>query len=128
PEGTPSVASLVFTSANWNVVQNVTVTGVDDVLDDGNIAYSIITAAAISADGSYSGFDASDVSLTNTDNDTAGITVSPTSGLVTSESGSSATFTVVLNTKPSADVIINLSSSYTTEGSLLTTVLTFTSG
>src|SRR5438045_4606631 len=98
------------------------------MIDDSNIAYSIISAAAISDDRSYSGFDASDVSLTNQDDDTAGITVSPTSGLVTSESGSSTNFTVVLNTKPSADVIVNLSSSDATEGSLSTTVLTFTSG
>ena len=40
---------------------------------------------------------ASDVSVTNTDNDTAGITVTPTSGLTTTEAGGTATFTVVLN-------------------------------
>ena len=34
--------------------------------------------------------------LTNTDNDTGGITVSPTSGLVTTEAGGTATFTAVL--------------------------------
>ena len=42
--------------------------------------------------------DASDVSVTNTDNDTAGITVNPTAGLSTTEGGGTATFTVVLNT------------------------------
>ena len=45
-EGTVSPASLTFTSANWNVAQTVTVTGVDDVLDDGDVAYTIVTAAA----------------------------------------------------------------------------------
>ena len=29
-EGTVSPASLIFTTANWNVAQTVTVTGVDD--------------------------------------------------------------------------------------------------
>ena len=59
---------------------------------------------------------AADVSVTNTDNDTAGITVSPTSGLVTTEAGGTATFTIVLNTQPTADVTIGLSSSDTTRG------------
>ena len=44
-----SPASLTFTAANWNVAQTVTVTGVDDALDDGDIAYTIVTAAATSA-------------------------------------------------------------------------------
>ena len=51
------------------------------------------------------------MSVTNTDNDTAGITVTPTSGLTTTEAGGTATFTVVLNSQPTADVTIGLSSS-----------------
>ena len=46
-------------------------------MDDGNIAYTIVTAAAVSADGNYNGLNPADVSVTNTDNDTAGITVTP---------------------------------------------------
>ena len=38
----------------------------------------------------------SDVAVTNTDNDSAGITVTPTTGLTTTEAGGTATFTVVL--------------------------------
>ena len=71
-------------------------TGVDDVLDDGNVAYSIVTAAANSTDVIYNGINADDVAVTNTDNDAAGITVTPTSGLTTTEAGGTATFTVVL--------------------------------
>ena len=58
----------------------MTVTGVDDDLDDGDVAYTIVTAAATSADANYNGINPADVAVTNTDNDTAGITVSPTSG------------------------------------------------
>src|SRR5439155_26816604 len=50
-EGTVSPASVTFTTGNWNVPQTVTVMGVDDVVDDGNIAYTIVTAAATSTDG-----------------------------------------------------------------------------
>ena len=53
-------------------------TGVDDDLDDGDVAYSIVTAAATSADANYNGINAADVAVTNTDNDAAGITVTPT--------------------------------------------------
>ena len=56
---------------------------------------------------------AADVAVTNTDNDAAGITVTPTPGLTTTEAGGTATFTVVLNTQPTADVTIALSSSNT---------------
>ena len=82
------------------------------------MAYTIVTAAATSADANYNGLNAADVSVTNTDNDTAGITVTPTSGLTTTEAGGTATFTVVLNTQPTADVTIGLSSSDTTEGTV----------
>ena len=49
-EGTVSPASLTFTTANWNSAQTVTVTGVDDAVDDGNQPYSIVTAPASSSD------------------------------------------------------------------------------
>ena len=41
---------------NWNVAQTVTVTGVNDDLDDGDVAYTIVTAAT-SADTIYNGID-----------------------------------------------------------------------
>ena len=71
-EGTVLPASLTFTTANWNVAQTVTVTGVDDALDDGNVAYTIVTAPATSTDATYSGVNAADVAVTNTDNDAVG--------------------------------------------------------
>ncbi len=66
-EGTVSPASLTFTPGNWNVTQTVTVTGVDDAVYDGNVAYTIITAPAASGDPNYNGFDPADVSVTNKD-------------------------------------------------------------
>ena len=66
------------------------------------------------------------MSVTNTDNDTAGITVIPISGLVTTEAGGTATFTIVLNAQPTADVTIGLSSSDTTEGTVAAGGVTFT--
>ena len=98
---------MTFTSADWNVPRTVTVTGVDDFEDDGDVAYTIVTAA-VTSDPVYSGMDPADVAVTNTDNDAAGITVSPTAGLTTTEAGGQATFTVVLDTQPTANVTIGL--------------------
>jgi CSLREA domain-containing protein len=70
-EGTASRSSLTFTSANWNVSQVVTVTGVNEDLVDGDRGYSILLGSAISSDSNYSGLDVPDVTVINLDNDVA---------------------------------------------------------
>ena len=55
----------MFDSSNWNVPQTVTVTGLDDGIDDGDRTYLIQSAPAVSADSLYNGLDAADVSITN---------------------------------------------------------------
>ena len=116
-EGNVSTASLTFTSENFNTPQTVTVTGVDDDLDDGNIAYNIVLAAASSADENFNGENPTDVNATNTDNDTAGFSVSSISQNTTEAGPGTATFTVVLDSEPTADVTIsNIRSNDTTEG------------
>ena len=80
-EGTVAPAALTFTAATWNVAQTVTVTGVNDAVADGDQTYAIVTAAATSSDAAYNGFNATDVSVRNTDDDAVGITVSTISGL-----------------------------------------------
>ncbi|MCE9557519.1 MAG: calcium-binding protein, partial [Armatimonadetes bacterium] len=125
-EGSVSPTSVTFTPANWNTPQTVTVTGADDVIVDGAVAYSVITGAATSADVNYNGFNAVDVAVSNSDNDAAGITVIPTTGLTTTEAGGTATFTIVLNMQPTGSVTIPLSSSDTTEGNVTPTSVTFT--
>ena len=68
-EGTVSTSSVTFTPANWNVSQTVTITGVDDAVIDGDIAYTIVLAAAVSSDPNYQGLNPADVSVVNRDND-----------------------------------------------------------
>ncbi|MFN5198685.1 MAG: hypothetical protein ACK5MS_15490, partial [Planctomyces sp.] len=125
-EATVSVSSLVFTAANWATSQTVTVTGVNDSVDDGNIAYQVVLGAATSADTAWNGIDAADVSLSNTDNDTAGITVGTISGTTTTEAGAAVSFTIRLNSEPTADVTLAFSSSDATEGSVSPASVTFT--
>lgn len=68
-EGTLSVDNVTFTAGNWYDPQDITVTGVDDIEPDGDIPYTIITAPAVSADEKYNNMNASDISVTNMDNE-----------------------------------------------------------
>ncbi|HEX5058788.1 MAG TPA: Calx-beta domain-containing protein [Kofleriaceae bacterium] len=125
-EASVSTTQVTFTSANWSTVQTVTVTGVDDVIDDGDQPFTILLAPAASGDPAYSGIDPDDPTGTNTDNDTSAIVVTPTSGLVTSEAGGADSFTVVLTSQPSGNVTIPVASNDTTEGTVSPTSITFT--
>ncbi len=125
-EGSVSTNVLTFTTANWDVPQIVTAAGVDDAIVDGNVSWTVVLAAASSTDPAYDGINPADVTLSNTDNDTAGITVSEPSGTVTTEAGGSVTFTIRLNSEPTANVTVALSSSDETEGSVSPTSLIFT--
>ncbi len=125
-EGVVSPASLTFTTSSWNVPQTVTVTGVNDFVVDGPQPYTVTIGPAASTDALYAALPASSLPFTNTDDDVAGITVGPPTGVSTSETGTSATFTVVLTSQPLADVTIPLTSSDTTEGAVSPASLTFT--
>jgi hypothetical protein len=59
---------------------------------------------------------------------TAAILVSPTEGLFTDENGSSDSFTIVLDSLPTANVKIDLYSSDLSEGTVLPTSVVFTQG
>jgi hypothetical protein len=125
-EGYPSVSRLVFTPANWSQFQSFRVTGVEDGVRDGDKIYHIITTA-VSVDPNYNNAPVSDVTLGNKDSGrVAGFVVTPTSGLVTSESGRTATFSVSLTLKPTANVVIPITSSDPTEGVAAPGGLTFT--
>ncbi|CAO3383243.1 DUF4347 domain-containing protein [Azospirillum argentinense] len=64
-----SVGSLTFTTANWDTPQTVTVTGLDDGVNDGAQAYDLVLGAITSTDSRYAGLDPADVALSNADDD-----------------------------------------------------------
>ncbi len=68
-EGVADVSELTFTNADWDMPQIVTVTGIDDLLVDGDIGYTIVLAPASSSDPAYNGLDAADVAVVNLDDD-----------------------------------------------------------
>src|SRR5690606_9440475 len=80
-------ASLVFTNADWDQPQDVTITGVEDEVDDGDVAYNVTMGPSTSADANFDGLTAANVPVTNTNNDTRGILVNPSTGLLTTEAG-----------------------------------------
>ncbi|MEH1918344.1 FG-GAP-like repeat-containing protein, partial [Nostoc sp.] len=93
---------------------------------------------SLSGDGRYIAFESNASNLVPNDNNgledifvydrtaTTGVTITPNENLVTTESGGTASFSVVLKSKPTADVIIPISSSHITEGKIAVSQLTFT--
>ena len=93
--------SLTFGTTNWNTAQTVTVSAAQD--NDNVNGTALINHTALSADTDYGGITIASVTATEADDD-AGVTLSRTSVSVTE--GSTATYTVVLDTAPSANVTI----------------------
>ena len=122
-EGDVDQTELVFTQDNWYVPQFVTVTGVDDDLQDGPQGYSIVVGTAVSKDGDFNDIDPPDVTATNIDDDSIGVTISPASGLETTEAGGEASFTVQLNSPPTQDVVIASSRRTCPKGSWISRAL-----
>ena len=120
PSLTVSATALTFTTDDWSTAQTVTVSAADDV-DSTNGAATFIHSAS-GAD--YGSVVIDSVTATESDNDTPGVTVSPTE-LPVAE-GSTASYTVALTTQPTADVTVSLSRSGDSDLTVSTTALTFT--
>ena len=65
-----SPATLTFATTNWATAQTVTVTVVDDSMDQGNRSVAI-THTTASGDTNYNGINIAHVTTTVADNDTA---------------------------------------------------------
>lgn len=114
-EGLPAQRHVIFNSTNWNTAQTVTVTGRDDAWVDGDRPFAIQTTVE-SGDRNYDRQDVTALNFTNLDNDKAGVVIQGIDRLTTGENGNTATFSLVLTSRPTADVTINLTSSNTAEG------------
>ena len=67
-----SSLTLTFTAADWDSPQTVTVHGQDDLLADGDVAYTVaVSVAAASQVSPLEDFDPADVALTNIDDETS---------------------------------------------------------
>jgi hypothetical protein len=129
--GTGMPMDLVFTTLNWNVSRQVTVTAVDDMVSEGP-HISTITHTAVSADTTYNGITIASVLANVTDNDAVGVTITQSGGTTAvSELGATSdTYTIVLAAQPTADVDITVDPDVQTNigaGAGTAIVLTFTS-
>ena len=118
---TLSPSSLTFSSSDWNTAQTVTVSGEEDL--DANDE-TLVISHSVSGYGGVT--TAGDVSVIVNDNDTAGVSVSPTSLSV--DENTTTSYTVVLTSQPSGTVTVTPSSSDTGAATLSPSSLTFSSG
>ena len=107
-------ATLTFTSSTWNAPQAVTVRGEDDAVDNRNDVRRVgIRHVASSSDAQYRIPDAGTVRVVvEDDSDRAGVSIS-SSSLTVSEAagdGNSASYRVVLESEPTHEVSIRVTS------------------
>ena len=107
-DATTDLSSLIFTTANWNQTQTITITAVDDDFAEGNHS-SNISFSVTSSDGNYNGASLANLLSTVIDNDSVGVSVSHTSGNTSvTENGTSDSYNIVLTSAPFGDVTISL--------------------
>lgn len=68
-EGTVIPSSITFTPENWSDAQTVTVTGVNDEIDDGDQNFSILFSQIVSDDPNYNGMIIPSVLVKNVDDE-----------------------------------------------------------
>ena len=102
---TVSPASLTFTTSNWNTNQTVTVSGVNDT----DTADESLTVSLSATAGGYGG-KTSTVSVSVTDDDDGvipNVSLSETALSVTEGDAAGDSYTVVLDSMPTADVVVD---------------------
>ena len=135
-EGQVSQGVVFFSVDGWNVPQVITVTGLDDLFDDGDVAYEVLFSNVYSQDSLFNNAKEPSVWLTNKDNDedASGIIViypssydeSQNGPLYVSEDGTSQKIGFRLASKPVAPVSVGVSSSDLTEGNISDSVIFLT--
>ncbi|MGV3660472.1 MAG: DUF1800 family protein [Prosthecobacter sp.] len=117
------IASLTFTTANWNVPQVITVAGRNDLRVE-NTQNSLVKYTA--SGGGYTNVKTFTVSVGDDDlNSAAGITVTQSGGTTAAtEGGATDTVAVLLTGAPNNDVVVTSTSN--SQLSLANSVLTFT--
>lgn len=131
-QATVNTPTLVFTQYNWNVPQTVTVIPTHDYVSNGTRSV-VISHKPSSTDVHYqnlSNTSWSNVTVTITDAiDTPGITFSSNSVPLATEGATLANaYTVVLNTKPTANVVVTLTPDSSLQVSPSTITFTPTTG
>ena len=114
---------LTFTTANWGTAQTVTVKAAED--DDAVTDADVTLTHAISStdDSTYDALADQSVTVSITDNDADGVTISPTTLTVTEGDATGVSYTVVLTSQPAGDVTVAISGHASTDLTLSGTTL-----
>ena len=105
---TVSPSPLTFDGTNWATAQTVTVEAVDDAIAEGQERIRLTHTVAGYSDEFYGDVTrARSVTVKVVDNDTAGVTVSPTS-ISAAEGAAAGSYTVVLDSEPSGMVTVTV--------------------
>ena len=112
-------SSLTFTTSNWNSAQTVTVKAAQDA----DAAADTVSLTHTAAGAEYDDLTAS-LEVTVDDDETAGVTITPTA--LTVLGGGSNSYAVTLTSEPAGDVTVTASGHAGSDLSLDQTVLTFT--
>ena len=121
----PEPVQLMFTPSNWSTPQTVTLTGVDDGIDDTALRFTTVNHTAFSDDPDYDGIYVPSVALTVTAAAGSGAAgpggavpgagipelVISESSLSVEENGEAGSYTVALNRRPVGDVYVRAESS-----------------
>jgi hypothetical protein len=105
PRCTVSPTSVELTSTNWQTGMTVMVTAVDNQVVDGAASCNV-TSIAGSDDANYDGLTGEPVTVNVTDNDQAGIVISPTT--LSLVEGITGTVRITLTSEPTATVAVTL--------------------
>ncbi len=125
---TADAATLTFTAANWDTPQTVTLTAVNDAVDDGDSALTLgIAVNATNSSDDYDSVVTVSIDVAVIDDDTAGVTNVGGDTLDVTEGGATDSFTLVLDSEPTGTVTITVGSSDLGEATVSPTILTFTS-
>ena len=113
-------ATLTFTTGNWNTARTVTVASMEDRVDEDTETATVMHTVR---GGDYAGLTAAAVTVRVEDDDTRDLILSPAS--LTVAEGDRETYTVKLDSQPTAEVIVSIGSNIT-DVSVNPATLTFT--
>ena len=103
---TVSPDNITFGSGNYSTAQTITLTGVNDDVDDDNVNVNILNAIS-STDTTYGALDNTTITAVNVDDDTASVVISATYGPYV-EGVAGPNWTARLATKPTDNVTVVL--------------------
>ncbi|WP_322816600.1 beta strand repeat-containing protein, partial [Chloroflexus sp.] len=117
-EGSVTPTSIIFDNTNWNIDAILTVTGVDDLLEDGHQPFTVQLAPAISSDPFYNGLPPTpnSVNVLNRDNEPVRISIDDVTRFEGDSGVTNSIFIVRINRVSDRDILFDYT---TTDGTAL---------